>query len=100
MRLAKQYGAIVCIKNGGLLFIRQGQGKTASGKVLPVITLKRRDGDGHRFVIANSDAYTRVIASWLHPREPAKKKEPEAKQSNYLIGTDENVLVLSRTYAS
>jgi len=56
-----------------------------------------------------------VIASWLHTREPAKKsetkikrrrkttakkKEPEAKQGDYLVGTDENVLVLSRTYAN
>jgi phage protein D len=60
--------------------------------------------------------HTGVIASWLHTREPAKKpvakvkrrrrkttakkKEPEAKQGDYLIGTDENVLVLSRTYAN
>jgi len=62
------------------------------------------------------NAYTGVIASLLHIREPAKKpvvkvkrrrrkttakkKEPEAKQGDYLIGTDENVLVLSRTYAN
>lgn len=115
MRLARQSGALACVKNGSLLFIRQGQGKTASGKVLPVITLQRRDGDSHRFSLADRDAYTGVIASWLHTREPvkkevtkvkrrrkttAKKKEPEAKQGDYLIGTDENVLVLSRTYAS
>lgn len=116
MRLAKQCGSVACIKNGNLLFIRQGQGKTASGKVLPAITLVRKDGDGHRFTLADRDAYTGVIASWLHTREPekkpettvkrkrrkpaAQKKEPEAKQGDYLIGTDENVLVLSRTYAS
>ncbi|MDF2914005.1 MAG: late control protein [Pantoea agglomerans] len=117
MRLAKQCGAVACVKDGNLLFIRQGQGKTASGKALPVITLQRRDGDGHRFTLADRDAYTGVIASWLHTREPAKKpvakvkrrrrkttakkkKEPEAKQGDYLIGTDENVLVLSRTYAN
>lgn len=116
MRLAKQCGAIACIKNGGLLFIRQGQGKTASGKVLPVVTIRRKDGDGHRFTLADRDAYTGVIASWLHTREPAtkpeatvkrkrrkpaaQKKEPEAKQGDYLIGTDDNVLVLSRTYAN
>ncbi|WP_058973933.1 phage late control D family protein [Type-D symbiont of Plautia stali] len=115
MRLAKQCGAIACVKNGSLLFIRQGQGKTASGKALPVITLQRKDGDGHRFTLADRDAYTGVIASWLHTREPAKKPqakvkrrrkttakktEPEAKQGDYLIGTDENVLVLSRTYAN
>lgn len=116
MRLAKQCGAVSCVKDGNLLFIRQGQGKTAGGKALPIITLQRRDRDGHRFTPADRDAYTGVIANWLHTREPAnkpvakvkrrrrkttaKKKEPEAKQGDYLIGTDENVLVLSCTYAN
>ncbi len=64
----------------------------------------------------NRNAYTGLIASWVHIRKPAKKpettvkrkrrktaakkKEPEANQGDYLIGTDENVLVLSRTYAN
>lgn len=114
MRLGRQCGAVACVKSGNLLFIRQGQGKTASGKPLPVVTLERKDGDSHRFTLADRDAYTGVIASWLHTREPVKKavttvkrkrkappkKEAEAKQGDYLIGTDENVLVLSRTYAS
>ncbi|MCK7114468.1 phage late control D family protein, partial [Enterobacter bugandensis] len=102
-------------KDGNLLFIRQGQGRTASGKPLPVITITRQAGDGHRFTLADRDAYTGVIASWLHTREPKKKetakvkrllkkttaaKEPEAQQGDYLVGTDENVLVLNRTYAN
>ncbi|MEN2428907.1 contractile injection system protein, VgrG/Pvc8 family, partial [Chromobacterium vaccinii] len=62
MRLAKQSGAIASIKNGNLLFIRQGQGKTASGKALPVITIQRKDGDSHRFTMADRAAYTGVIA--------------------------------------
>ncbi len=115
MKLARQYGAIASVKDGNLLFIRQGQGRTASGKPLPVITITRQAGDGHRFTLADRDAYTGVIASWLHTREPKKKetakvkrrrkkttaaKEPEAKQGDYLVGTDENVLVLNRTYAN
>ncbi|MDN4366811.1 phage late control D family protein [Citrobacter portucalensis] len=114
MKLARQYGAIFSVKDGNLLFIRQGQGKTASGKPLPVITITRKTGDSHRFSLADRGAYTGVIASWLHTREPAKKettgvkrrkttttpKEPEAKQGDYLVGTDENVLVLNRTYAN
>ncbi|EKH2362097.1 TPA: phage late control D family protein [Escherichia coli] len=115
MRLARQYGAIASVKNGNLLFIRQGQGKSASGKPLPVITITRKDGDSHRFTLADRGAYTGVMASWLHTRESAKKesttvkrkrrtkkqkKEPEAKQGDYLVGTDENVLVLNRTYAN
>lgn len=68
----------------------------------------------HRFSLADREAYTGVIASRLHTREPAKKentsvksrkttttpKEPEAKQGDYLGGTDENVLVLNRNYAN
>ncbi|EMD9177418.1 phage late control D family protein [Cronobacter turicensis] len=116
MKLARQYGAIASVKDGNLLFIRQGQGRTASGKPLPVVTITRKDGDGHRFTLADRGAYTGVIASWLHTREPKKKevtkvkrrrrkktakpKEPEAKQGDYLVGTDENVLVLNRTYAN
>lgn len=71
--------------------------------------------NGHRFTRSDRDAYTGVIARWLHTREPKKKeaakvkrrrkkttteKEPEAKQGGYLVGTDENVLVLNRTYAN
>lgn len=114
MKLARQYGAIASVKDGNLLFFRQGQGKTASGKLLPVITITRKTGDSHRFSLADRGAYTGVIASWLHTREPAKKettgvkrrkkttppKEPEEKQGDYLVGTDENVLVLNRTYAN
>ncbi|EAO9679827.1 phage late control D family protein [Salmonella enterica] len=115
MKLARQYGAIASVKDGNLLFIRQGQGRTASGKQLPVITIARKASDGHRFTLADRGAYTGVIASWLHTREPRKKettsvkrrrkkattpKEQEAKQGDYLVGTDENVLVLNRTYAN
>ncbi|QCT18512.1 phage late control D family protein [Jejubacter calystegiae] len=114
MRLARQHGAIASVKDGNLLFIRQGQGRTASGKPLPVVTITRGVGDSHRFSLADRGAYTGVIASWLNTREPAKKpttttrrrkktakkKTPEAKQGDYLVGTDENVLVLNRTYAN
>lgn len=75
MKLARQYGAIASVKDGNLLFIRQGQGRTASGKPLPVITITRQAGDGHRFTLADRDAYTGVIASWLHTREPKKKRQ-------------------------
>jgi phage protein D len=76
MKLARQYGAIASVKDGNLLFIRQGQGRTASGKPLPVITITRKAGDGHRFTLADRGAYTGVIASWLHTREPKKKRQP------------------------
>lgn len=117
MRLAKEYGAIAAIKNGSLLFIRQGQGKTASGKPLPVMTITRSVGDGHHFSLADRGAYTGVQTNWLNTREPKKKekvkvtrrrykprakttKAPEPKQGEYLVGSDENVLVISKQYSS
>lgn len=117
-RLAKQYGAIAAVKNGNLLFIRQGQSKTASGKPIPMMTIIRSLGDGHQFSMADRGAYTGVVANWLNTRTTekpvvkvkrkrkrkatttAKPKEPEEKQGEYLIGTDENVLTLRTTYAS
>ncbi|MGM7959704.1 phage late control D family protein [Yersinia enterocolitica] len=113
-RLAKQYGAIAAVKNGNLLFIKQGQAKTASGKPIPVITIIRSLGDGHQFSMADRGAYTGVVANWLNTRttekpvvkvkrktaRTAKPKQPEEKQGEYLIGTDENVLTLRTTYAS
>ncbi|MGI3086009.1 phage late control D family protein [Yersinia pseudotuberculosis] len=115
-RLAKQYGAIAAVKNGNLLFIRQGQAKTASGKPIPMMTIIRSLGDGHQFSMADRGAYTGVVANWLNTRTTekpvvkvkrkrkattaAKPKEPEEKQGEYLIGTDENVLILRTTYAS
>ncbi|WP_050105382.1 phage late control D family protein, partial [Yersinia pseudotuberculosis] len=117
-RLAKQYGAIAAVKNGNLLFIRQGQSKTASGKPIPAMTIIRSLGDGHQFSMADRGAYTGVVANWLNTRTTekpvvkvkrkrkrkattaAKPKEPEEKQGEYLIGTDENVLILRTTYAS
>lgn len=117
-RLAKQYGAIAAVKNGNLLFIKQGQSKTASGKPIPVMTVIRSLGDGHQFSMADRGAYTGVVANWLNTRttekpavkvkrkrkrkttSTAKPKQPEEKQGEYLIGTDENVLTLRTTYAS
>lgn len=115
MRLARQFGAIASVKDGNLLFLRQGQGRTASGKPLPVITITRKAGDSHRFTLADRGAYTGVTAHWLHTRDPKKKettqvkrhrkkqpttKTPEDKEGDYLMGTDENVLVLNHTYAN
>lgn len=116
-RLAKQEGAVASVKGGKLLFIRQGQGRTASGKPIPAVTIVRGDGDQHRFGLADRGAYTGVTASWLNTREPKKKgqvavkrkrktkskakpKQPEAKQGDYLMGTEGNVLVLGHTYAN
>ncbi|MEE8729090.1 MAG: phage late control D family protein [Rahnella inusitata] len=128
-RLAELNGGVVAIKAGKLIFIKPGSALTASGKPIPQMTLTRSDGDGHTFNIADRDAYTGVSATWLHTKEPKpkrvkvqrKKKEkhlralqhpaakkttakaqkaPEAKEGEYLAGSDENVFALTTVYAT
>ncbi|MCL2894320.1 phage late control D family protein [Brenneria tiliae] len=128
-RLAERNGAIAAVKAGRLLFIRAGTGKTASGKPIPQQVIERSSGDRHSFSLADRGAYTGVTASWLHTKEPKpkavkvqrKKKEqhlralqhpnakttkkkdaktPEAREGDYLVGTDENVLALTTVYAT
>ncbi|HCT9036866.1 TPA: phage late control D family protein [Providencia rettgeri] len=116
-RVAKSEGAIVAVKNGNLLFMKQGQGLTATGQPIQTMHITRSVGDGHRFSLADRGAYTGVIANWLDTREPKKKKavsvkrkrkskqptkpaEPKEKQGEYLAGEQGNVLTLSHTYAT
>lgn len=73
-RLAEEYDAIATVKNGNLLFITAGTGKTASGQVLPKIRITRSDGDSHRFAIAEVDNYKAVKAYW-HDTDTGKRGE-------------------------
>ncbi len=128
-RLASLHGAVAAIKAGRLLFMRPGAGVTVSGKPIPQLTLTRQDGDRHSFSIADRGAYTGVTASWLHTSDPkpkkvklqrkpkekqlralehpaAKKKkvttakEPEAREGEYLAGSEDNVFALTTVYAT
>ncbi|MEG0231091.1 MAG: phage late control D family protein [Hafnia sp.] len=74
-RLAERNGAEVSVKAGKLLFLKAGNGVTASGKAIPMMTIERSDGDRHQFAIADRNAYTGVTASWLHTKDPKPKKQ-------------------------
>ncbi|MFP9227902.1 phage late control D family protein [Pectobacterium cacticida] len=112
-RMAEMLGAIATVKNGTLLFILPGGGVTASGKALPSASITRSSGDGHRFRIADRDAYTGVRAYWLDlsfgkkqkisvkPRLTQAKPEKEKssrREGEYMTGADGNVYVLRKTY--
>lgn len=128
-RLATLYGAVAAVKAGRLLFIKPGNGVTASGKPIPQMTITRQDGDRHSFSIADRGAYTGISASWLHTKDPkpkkvkvkrkpkvkhlralehpaAKKKKttatktPEAREGDYLAGTEDNIFTLTTVYAT
>lgn len=68
-RLAERNGGEVSVKMGKLLFLKAGQGVTASGKKIPQVTITRSDGDRHHFAIADRGAYTGVTAKWLDEQD-------------------------------
>jgi hypothetical protein len=74
-RLAERNGAEVSVKMGKLLFLKAGNGVTASGKPIPQMTIQRRDGDRHQFAIADRGAYTGVTVKWLHTKDPKEQKQ-------------------------
>lgn len=128
-RLATLYGAVAAVKAGRLLFIRPGNGVTINGKSIPQMTITRKDGDRHTFSIADRGAYSGVSASWLHTKDPKPKKvklqrkmkvrqlralehpaakkskakaakPPEAKEGDYLAGSEDNVFTMTTVYSS
>ncbi|WP_426576640.1 phage late control D family protein [Xenorhabdus stockiae] len=72
-RVAKQEGAIASVKNGELLFIRQGENETGSGTPIPPVKIIRNSGDNHRFTLSDRESYTGVIAQWLDTRTTVKQ---------------------------
>lgn len=112
-RMADMLGAIATVKNGCLLFILPGGGVSASGRALPSAEITRASGDGHRFRIADRDAYTGVRAYWLDlsfgkkkavkvtkRKSKARKKveKSSSTEGDYMEGAEGNVYVLRKTY--
>lgn len=74
-----------------------------TGKVSAFITISTRFTAGHAPCSTNvtrEPAKKESTTVKRKRRTKKQKKEPEAKQGDYLVGTDENVLVLNRTYAN
>ncbi|WP_423841778.1 phage late control D family protein [Actinobacillus equuli] len=86
-RLAKEYDAIATVKNGTLLFIASGKGKTASGADIPPVHITRSEGDSHRFNIAEGENFKAVKAYW-HDTNTGKRGE---------VVWDENSSVIKKT---
>lgn len=90
-RLGEQHDAIASVKAGRLLFMPAGKSLTASGLPLPHITLQRTDGDQHRYIEADRDAYSGVRARYYDVNS-AKRKEA-------IAGGGDNVKELRHTYS-
>lgn len=91
-RLAERFDAVATVKAGKLLFVAAGQATTASGTQIPPITLTRRVGDQHRYVISDRDAYSGVKAYW--------NDASGAERKQVIAGETDNLKSLRPTYAS
>lgn len=80
-RLAKDHDAIATVKAGTLLFTRAGISTTAGGLAVPGVSIKRQDGDQHRFSIADRDTYIGVRAQY-HNLSTGLKGEVLVTQDN------------------
>ena len=92
-RMGREHDAVATIKAGCLIFAPIGAGITATGKPLPGITIRRRDGDRHSYRVDKREAAGKVVAEW-HDRKGARKKKVEVGSGD---GAERK---LSRVYAS
>jgi phage protein D len=91
-RLAKRYDAVMTVKNGSLLFMPIGEGRTSSGKQLQVLAITRSDGDQHRYHIAERENYAGVKARWHSGTKGQTKDEIVGGES------EKNLKVLPEIY--
>lgn len=85
-RLAEEHGAMCTVKNGTLLFMPLGKGKTVTGKEIPLRQIIRKNGDNYNFSIAESENYKAVRAYW-HDTDSGKRGE---------ITVDENTKIVKK----
>lgn len=80
-RLANRYGAEMAVKKEMLLIFVAGQGKTASGKTMPTITITRQDGDQYRYNEEDPDGNYTGVTAYYYDKSQAKRKPVENKKA-------------------
>mgnify|MGYP000235767445 FL=1 len=100
-RLGEEFDALATIKEGKLLFMPNGQGKSGSGQALPTFTIRRNLGDQHNFAANDRSEYTGVKARWQDERAAEiKTDEKDGAETQFLAGSEGNVKVMRRLFAS
>lgn len=90
-RLGAEHDAIASVKAGHLILLPVGAARTASGLALPHVTLTRADGDSHRWLEADREAYTGVRTHY-HDANSAQRLDA-------IVGTEDNLKTLRHVYA-
>lgn len=80
-RLAQTNGAEMAIKKDTMLIFVAGQGKTATGKTMPTLTITRHTGDQYRYNEEDRNGdYTGVSASYQDTEQAKKQTVTAGKQ--------------------
>jgi uncharacterized protein len=93
-RLARRYDAVMNVKDVNLLFMPIGTGKTASGRALDVLALTRRNGDQHRYHVAQRESYAAVRGHYHSNGQGRRKSVIVGGENNH------NVKVLPEDFAT
>lgn len=83
-RLSEEHGAMCTVKNGTLLFMPLGKGKTVTGKDIPLRKITRQNGDNYNFSIAESENYKAVRAYW-HDPDSGKRGEITVDENTKIV---------------
>lgn len=91
-RLGQLYGGVPMVSAGVLMMIKPGESKSASGRELPVVEIRRRDGDQYRYSAVDRERYTGIKASW--------QNTVKGRQESVSVGDPTRELTLKTLYAS
>lgn len=96
-RLGTAHDAVATIKSGRLLFAPAGQGRSASGREIPVVTIARAAGDRWSWRIEARQRWAGVTASW---RDRGAARNSTVTAGNANPGPGQSVKRLRRRYAT
>jgi phage protein D len=112
-RLSQRFDALSTVKSGQLLFYKIGRGQSLMGHALSGVTIRRTDGDQHRFSLANRKTAGRVRAEYYDTAQHVKgevtvhvqvdethDKQQNKRQRRKIKGTPDTVKTLRHTYAN
>ncbi|MFS4437837.1 contractile injection system protein, VgrG/Pvc8 family [Paracoccaceae bacterium GXU_MW_L88] len=89
-RIGKEHDALVSVKGGTLLFVKKGEGLSATGEPLPVVLITRQQVGSYRMVKATRGEFASVEAFW--------QDAEGATRSKVIVGSGEPVFQIRHNH--